>query len=65
MLGDAIQTVAASYGLVYPGVPYEWLERAAKETLYWSANNPNPTIAQMNEHQARIQSMCTTGEWNV
>jgi hypothetical protein len=64
-LGDAVQIVMASYQLVYPDAPYEWLERAAKETLYWSARVTNPTLEQMEAHEARVRHMCTTGEWNV
>ncbi|QGH76467.1 hypothetical protein SEA_DAUBENSKI_197 [Streptomyces phage Daubenski] len=63
MAGSAIDIVMASYQLVYPDAPYEWLEKAAKETLYWSARTVNPTVEQMNTHQARIDKMCTTGEW--
>jgi hypothetical protein len=60
---SAIDIVVANYRLVWPTAPYEWMEKAARETIYWSSNNPSPTIEQMNEHQARITKMCTTGEW--
>lgn len=62
---SAIDIVVASYRLLWPNAPYEWLQRAATETLYWSTGNPSPTIEQMNAHQARVESMCTTGAWNV
>ncbi|UEM46951.1 hypothetical protein SEA_TARGARYEN_203 [Streptomyces phage Targaryen] len=62
-LGNAVEIVMATYQLVYPEAPYEWLEKAANETLHWSARVTDPTIEQMNAHEARIRKMCTTGQW--
>ncbi|ASR77864.1 hypothetical protein FDI38_gp103 [Streptomyces phage Peebs] len=62
---SAVDLVMQSYQLVYPDAPYEWLEKAANETLHWSARVTDPTLEQMNAHQARIDTMCRTGQWNV
>ncbi|ASN73240.1 hypothetical protein SEA_EVY_197 [Streptomyces phage Evy] len=62
-LGNAVEIVMATYQLVYPEAPYEWLEKAANETLHWSARVTDPTLEQMNAHEARIRKMCTTGQW--
>ncbi|AXH66680.1 hypothetical protein SEA_SPILLED_224 [Streptomyces phage Spilled] len=58
-----IDITAASIALIHPGAPYEWIEKAAKEMIWFSSQNPNPSIEQMDALNERINKMCTTGEW--
>jgi len=58
-----IDIAAASIALVHPDAPYEWIEKSAKEMIWFSSQNPNATIEQMDALNERINKMCTTGEW--
>ncbi|QJD50919.1 hypothetical protein KNV00_gp100 [Streptomyces phage Bmoc] len=60
----SIYDIAAhALGVAYPNAPQEWLDRAARETVSFSTRHKNPTPEQRDAFNARIERMCTTGEW--
>jgi len=60
---SAMDLVAASLNLMYPGKPYEWIQRAATEMVTFTDRYENPTQEQRADIDTRIRNMCTTGEW--
>ena len=60
---SAMDLVAASLNLMYPGKPYEWIQRAATEMVAFTDRYENPTQEQRANIDTRIRNMCTTGEW--
>jgi hypothetical protein len=61
---DAVSIIIASYELAYPNAPYEWLEKAAKETLFFTSKpGSGQDSEKILEHLERVKNMCTTGNW--